>query len=268
MGFGVTRPEGAEVEITVENVAHHSWRGCLAAFVVGRALRRKRLLRFKQLAELWFWHTQIKRWLKWYQGEDLKGFPIKATGELKVTAYTPRENAILTYRNAVMDRYPSVLRIPTEYFVGKRVLDVGAGPLGLALAFRGTEVYGLDPLADEYEALGFPVRRYDSRYTSVASGAESIPFPDGFFDAVISVNAIDHVDSFPATAKEISRVLRPDGILRIQIHYHCPTIAEPRELNDALVMQHLGDLRVQKIFEGPWRSHLTSHTTTIWANES
>jgi len=247
MGFGVTRPEGAEAEITVENVAHHSWRGqvarkarfclkgcSLAAFVVGRVVRRKRLLRFKQLAELWFWHTQIKRWLKWYQGEDLKGFSIKATDELKVTGYTPRENAILTYRNAVMDRYPSVLRIPTGYFVGKRVLDVGAGPLGLALAFRGTEVYGLDPLADEYEALGFPVRRYDSRYTSVAAGAESIPFPDGFFDAVISVNAIDHVDSFPATAKEISRVLRPDGILRIQIHYHRPTIAEPRELNDGV----------------------------------
>ena len=35
----------------------------------------------------------------------------------------------------------------------------------------------------------------------------------------------------------------------------------------AWVMQHLGDLRVQKIYEGPWRSNFTSHTTTIWANE-
>ena len=35
-----------------------------------------------------------------------------------------------------------------------------------------------------------------------------MPFEDGFFDAVISVNAIDHVNDFAETAKEIKRVLK------------------------------------------------------------
>ena len=67
-----------------------------------------------------------------------------------------------------------------------------------------------------------------------------MPFSEGHFDAVVWVNAIDHVDDFAATAAEIQRVLRPDGVFRMHVHYHPPTVAEPVELNDAVFLQHYG----------------------------
>lgn len=62
-----------------------------------------------------------------------------------------------------------------------------------------------------------------------------MPFPDNFFDAVISVNAIDHVDDFEQTSKEIERVLKPSGKIRLHIHYHKKTSTEPLELSDKIV---------------------------------
>jgi SAM-dependent methyltransferase len=62
-----------------------------------------------------------------------------------------------------------------------------------------------------------------------------MPFENHFFDAVISVNAIDHVDDFFKTASEIIRVLKPNGKIRLHVHYHIKTQTEPLELNDTIV---------------------------------
>jgi ubiquinone/menaquinone biosynthesis C-methylase UbiE len=66
---------------------------------------------------------------------------------------------------------------------------------------------------------------------------------------VISVNALDHVDDFPKTAEEISRVLQPEGILRIETNYHQPTTCEPWPLSDELIIKHFGHLNVKKVSE-------------------
>jgi ubiquinone/menaquinone biosynthesis C-methylase UbiE len=91
---------------------------------------------------------------------------------------------------------------------------------------------------DAYIAAGYPLHCYEQRARFVKAMAESIPFEDGFFDAVISVNAIDHVNDFAATAKEIKRVLKPGGRFRMHVHYHPKTKAEPLELNDEVFLQN------------------------------
>lgn len=201
--------------------------------------------------------------MEWYEGKiaHLEGIPAP-TDEMKVRGYDLKQNAILTFRNAAIWRYPKILCIPTDYFKGKRILDVGCGPHGLALAFAGCEVYGLDPLADWYRDLAFPIDSYSDRFICVEGSAESMPFEHNSFDAVISVNSIDHVDDFRAAASEISRVLRPDGILRMEVQYHRPTITEPWSLSDDIVIEHFGHLGIEKIHEGPWGQH----TSTVWAN--
>jgi len=56
-----------------------------------------------------------------------------------------------------------------------------------------------------------------------------------FFDAVISINVIDHADDIHKTALGIKRVLKPDGKIRIQAHYHKKAVTEPLELNDEVM---------------------------------
>ena len=81
--------------------------------------------------------------------------------------------------------------LPLELYDGKRVLDVGCGPRGsLEWAERAAERVGLDPLADEYQRL----HSREHAMTYVAAPAESIPFPDGHFDVVSTMNSLDHVD--------------------------------------------------------------------------
>ena len=84
---------------------------------------------------------------------------------------------------------------------------------------------------------GFPIHIYESRARFVYGFAEKMPFENHFFDAVISVNALDHVADFKLTVNEIKRVLKPGGKVRLHLHFHNKTITEPLELNDSIVSE-------------------------------
>ena len=62
-----------------------------------------------------------------------------------------------------------------------------------------------------------------------------MPFSDNSFDAIISVNAMDHFDDLQKVSSEIKRILKTDGRVRFHIHYHVSTILEPNELNDEII---------------------------------
>lgn len=113
-------------------------------------------------------------------------------------------------------------------YVGKRVLDIGCGPRGsLEWADGATERVGLDPLVEDYRALG--IDQHAMNY--VASGAENIPFPDGHFDLVATFNSLDHVDDVDATIREITRVTRRGGIGLVIVEVNHPaTPTEPHTL--------------------------------------
>jgi SAM-dependent methyltransferase len=146
-----------------------------------------------------------------------------------------------------LNRYPEALKIARDHFAGKRILDLGCGPYPLSIAFTDCEIVGLDPLVRQYESVGFPLSEFADRVTFVRGFAEDMPFASGSFDAVFSVNAIDHVDDFAAAAREISRVLKPGGIVRMQVHYHAPTRLEPNALDDGRILEHLGHLGIAKV---------------------
>jgi len=67
--------------------------------------------------------------------------------------------------------------------------------------------------------------------TYVESGAERIPFPDGHFDIVAALNALDHVDDVDAAIHEMTRVTRAGGtgLLLVEVE-HAPTATEPHSL--------------------------------------
>lgn len=87
-----------------------------------------------------------------------------------------------------------------------RVLDFGAGSghQAVRLQQRGLDVCAVDLESSSHLATKeFPVTTYDG---------SRLPFPDGYFDAVISSNVLEHVADLPNAMKEIARVLRPEGV--------------------------------------------------------
>jgi ubiquinone/menaquinone biosynthesis C-methylase UbiE len=223
-------------------------------------------LPIKQYAELKYWESAIDKYIAWYQGSTLGTFPAPNENE-RVTDYDLRENAIMTWINVYLKqgRYLRELKVDADYFKGLSVLDIGCGPIPFVLEFKDCQRYGLDQLIDEYKVIGFPLDDYSSEVTYLKGGAESIPVDDDFFDAVVSVNAIDHVDDFGKAAREILRILKPQGSLRMHVHYHKPTVFEPVTANDEKILDYFGEIGIRKIHEKPdhihhWEKH------TIWSN--
>jgi ubiquinone/menaquinone biosynthesis C-methylase UbiE len=113
-------------------------------------------------------------------------------------------------------------------YAGKRVLDIGCGPRGsLEWACEARERIGLDPLVSRYRDLGIDTHAM----TYVESGAEAIPFADGHFDIVASLNSLDHVDDVDAAIGEMTRVTRSGGVGLLIVEVNgAPTPTEPHTL--------------------------------------
>jgi SAM-dependent methyltransferase len=114
------------------------------------------------------------------------------------------------------------------FFARKRLLDVGCGPRGsLEWANDADLRVGLDALVSRYMALD--IVDHAMHYT--AAPAEYMPFRDGSFDVVSSVNSLDHVDDLDLTLGSIVRVLRKGGAFLLIVEVgHEPTPAEPISL--------------------------------------
>ena len=233
----------------------------------------------KHQAELAWWERALRHRVEWYSGErTMYGRP-PPTADEKQVRETIEASAGVTTVAVSLDRYPRALKIPRDHFAGKTILDLGCGPYPLSIAFEDCRIVGLDPLVLDYEAAGFPLAEFTDRVTFVRGFAEDMPFPSQSFDAVISVNAIDHVDDFARAASEISRVLKKDGILRMQVHYHPPRKLEPHSLTDDDVLAHLGHLGIGKVSEEVPRSTARDPNSSappidpgerlvVWANDA
>src|SRR5919112_5074463 len=78
--------------------------------------------------------------------------------------------------------------IDYRFFTGKSVLEVGCGPTGIIFELGNAQTrVGLEPM-DLSDLAN------DERKKSIVSKGigEEIPYPDNFFDIVISFNALDH----------------------------------------------------------------------------
>jgi SAM-dependent methyltransferase len=118
---------------------------------------------------------------------------------------------------------------------GKRVLEVGCGPMGTIFYAPGAVRVGLDPLVGEYvTSLGFSACGVDL----VAGIGEKLPFVDRTFDIAICGNVLDHVDQPGLTLAEIHRVLQPDGRVMIAVHIIPRWLVTLRKLLDRIDTAH------------------------------
>lgn len=99
---------------------------------------------------------------------------------------------------------------------GDRVLEVGSGRgLGAASALlRGPAVVRGVDLMPEQVARADAAHR-DERLAFVQGSASDLPFGDGEFDKVLSVEAAQHFEDIAGFAREAHRVLAPGGRLAV-----------------------------------------------------
>ncbi len=97
------------------------------------------------------------------------------------------------------------------------VLDIGCGDgyWTSRIATHSGQVTGLDPDA---RSLSFATRFRSGAHIAYVQGfAESLPFPDGSFDKVVSVSCVEHFADPSRSIQEMARVLRPGGKIALSI---------------------------------------------------
>ena len=99
---------------------------------------------------------------------------------------------------------------------GTALLDVATGPgvVAGAASSRGAKVIGVD-IAESMVRLAAE-RHPDVEFRQ--GDAESLPFPDGSFDAAVCGFGLLHVGRPECAATELARVLRPGGRVALTVH--------------------------------------------------
>lgn len=97
----------------------------------------------------------------------------------------------------------------------KRILDLGCGDGRHLVRFAksGFEMFGLDSAPTAIELAEKWLMREGVYAEFACADMSTIPWHNGFFDAVICIQTINHhrLEAIRRTISEIHRVLRPDG---------------------------------------------------------
>jgi SAM-dependent methyltransferase len=99
-----------------------------------------------------------------------------------------------------------------------RLLDIGCGngAFTIALGLPFDEVHGYDIEPGNIGAFRQTIGSSSKFYPHHASAAY-LDFPDGYFDAVLSIETLEHVDDLQGVANECARVLRTGGELVLTV---------------------------------------------------
>lgn len=134
-------------------------------------------------------------------------------------------------------------------FEGKVVADFGCGPQGtLVWTDEPKTKIGIDVLATKYfEEFPSELTTHDMIY--VQSSENVIPISTNYVDYLITINSLDHVYNLDLIAKELKRILKPNGVLLAGFNLNEPeTECEPQKLTiEKLKKELLNEFKIQRI---------------------
>lgn len=111
-------------------------------------------------------------------------------------------------------KHPWILKKIKNHFAEKKVeiLDVGCGAGFLTNEFapEGYPMTGVDLSKESLKVAAHYDKTKSVKY--LEADALHLPFPDNSFDVVTCMDFLEHVENPELYIKEISRVLRPDGL--------------------------------------------------------
>ena len=105
-----------------------------------------------------------------------------------------------------------------------------------------------------HNVVNYEIVKYPS--TDVVGVAEVLPFADNSFDAVFSFAVLEHVKQPFLAAREIIRVLKPGGVLRVIVPFLQPVHGFPSHYFNmtqyGLASLFENDVEIEKQFVGPF----------------
>lgn len=111
----------------------------------------------------------------------------------------------------------------SRYMLGRgktenRVLEIGAGPIGIVNFLEWGERFAVDPLEDFYKQSSTLTKLRKPGVAYLQGTGESLPYAERFFSLVIIDNVIDHTHAPYKVLQEIYRVLDIDAFLYVAVN--------------------------------------------------
>jgi hypothetical protein len=115
-------------------------------------------LKRKHQEEITYWRNELRHLKDWFQDASTDWWGIRPpTQEQKLTiSKLWTVNAVMTM-HAMRPSYTEELRLEPDFFTGKRMLEVGSGPLAPVLQFTNCTRHCIDPLVNMYLSAGWPL---------------------------------------------------------------------------------------------------------------
>ncbi len=118
-------------------------------------------------------------------------------------------------KEGMQGRFGWVDRFGHEYAArtfakGCRTLDIGAGN-GAHLKFEEVASQEYTALERSPDLIADVKRLYPSVRAVVGDCQEHMDFPADYFDRVLAIHVLEHLDNLPATLVQVNRILRPGG---------------------------------------------------------
>jgi 2-polyprenyl-3-methyl-5-hydroxy-6-metoxy-1,4-benzoquinol methylase len=152
-------------------------------------------------------------------------------------------------------------------FDGKRLLDIGCGPMSKTAIFQlfGCHCFGVDDLSDPWHVEGTNTQKIKNFATQLginfhkqAEGDYTIPFEESSFDLVTSLSVIEHLHESPREMlNTMGKMAREGGLIVIKM---------PNSVN---LRKRLSVFRGKTNFppvnqfydsNGTWRGHVREYT--------
>jgi 2-polyprenyl-3-methyl-5-hydroxy-6-metoxy-1,4-benzoquinol methylase len=160
--------------------------------------------------------SQIQK--KLYDGRDAEYRPIYENEKYFRTYMTShifeaKTHKILGYSLKAAKNISEIEKLGLKS--GMKVLDAGCGPgilINQIKAIYGVNAYGVDLST---LAIKRAKEAGDKKIEYKNGKLEKIPFPTGYFDAVVSFDVLEHVTDKDRVLKEMVRVLKPGGKLLV-----------------------------------------------------
>jgi len=118
-----------------------------------------------------------------------------------VLGYIQRKRFLLILKLLGNSRYDNLLEI-----------GYGSGVFIPQLAEYSQNIFGID-IHNKNESIMKTLLKYHIKSNLFSASVEEMPFGSNFFDALISVSALEFVENLDAACMEIKRVLKKDGNL-------------------------------------------------------
>jgi len=120
-------------------------------------------------------------------------------------------------------------------FTGKTVLDVGCGTRGVLPVIIATAKIGVDPTIDKVKHCF----DFEPDIVYLSEKAEDLSLMDESVDVVICNNTLNHVENPDLALAQIHRILKPGGLLLLEVFIEPMNIAHTYSFNECSLAQLL-----------------------------